>query len=317
MPAPQPDFIQIARQDAAALRDDLTRGLLQDAPAIAPMFFYDALGSKLFEAITLLDEYTSTRSEAAVFERHRDDIAHACGTGHTLVDLGAGNCAKAERLFGPLQPRRYVAIDISVEFLRAALQPLQARHPALPMLGLGMDLHELPALPPQVGEGTRLMFYAGSSIGNFTPDAAAAFLARVREAAPGGALLIGVDLRKPAPRLKRAYDDALGLTAAFNLNLLRHVNRLLGSDFDPAAWRHVARFAATLSRIELHLQARREQRVQWPGGGRSFRAGERLLTEIACKYTVPRFEALLRDAGYAQSRCWVDEPGAFAVFVAR
>ncbi len=317
MPDARPEFIQIAHRDAAALRDELARGLRQDAAVIAPKFFYDALGSKLFEAITLLDEYTSTRSEAAVFERHGDDIAQACGSGHTLVDLGAGNCAKAERLFGRLQPRRYVAVDIAVEFLREALTPLQARHAQLPMLGLGMDLQSLPALPPQVGDGSRLMFYAGSSIGNFSPEAAAGFLRRVREASAGGALLIGVDLRKPAPRLRRAYDDALGLTAAFNLNLLRHVNRLLGSDFEPRAWRHVVRFDGALSRIEMHLQARRAQRVQWPGGERSFRGGERVLTEISCKYTRPRFEALLRDAGYTHSRCWSDEPGAFAVFVAR
>lgn len=315
--ARRPEFIQTSLPDPAAQRDELTRGLLQQRPGIAPKFFYDTLGSKLFEAITALDEYTSTRAEAAILERQLEPIARACGEGHTLVDLGAGNCAKAARLFGRLKPRAYVAVDISVDFLQQALQALQARHPQLPMLGLGMDLEGLPALPPRVGDGSRLMFFPGSSIGNFAPEAAAAFLRRVRAAAPAGALLIGVDLLKPAPLLQRAYDDALGVTAAFNLNVLRHVNRLLGSDFDPPQWRHVALFDAASARVEMHLEARRDLRVQWPGGGRAFRAGDRLLTEIACKYTIESFDALLRGAGYLQTHCWTDAQRGFAVFVAR
>ena len=315
--ARRPEFIQVSRPDATAQRDELASGLLQDRPVIAPKFFYDTLGSKLFEAITVLDEYTSTRAEAAVLEAHLDAIAHACGEGHTLVDLGAGNCAKAARLFGRLKPRAYVAVDISADFLQQALRDLQARHPDVPMLGLGMDLERLPALPPQVGQGARLMFYPGSSIGNFTPEAAVDFLRRVREAAPGGALLIGVDLLKPAPLLQRAYDDALGVTAAFNLNVLRHVNRLLGSDFDPAQWRHLARFDAASARVEMHLQARSDLRVQWPGGSRAFRQGDRLLTEIACKYSVEGFDTLLRRAGYGQTHAWTDPLRSFAIFVAR
>ena len=315
--ARRPEFIQTALPDPAAQRDELVRGLLQERPAIAPKFFYDTLGSKLFEAITVLDEYTPTRAEAEIIEGQLDLVARACGEGHTLVDLGAGNCAKAARLFGRLKPRRYVAVDISVDFLQQALQALQERHPELPMFGLGMDLDSLPALPPQVGEGSRLMFYPGSSIGNFAPEAAAGFLRRVRAAAPGGALLIGVDLLKPAPLLQRAYDDALGVTAAFNLNMLRHVNRLLGSDFDPPQWRHVALFDPASARVEMYLEARRDLRVQWPGGGRDFRLGERLLSEIACKYTIEGFDALLRSAGYVQTHCWTDAQRGFAVFVAR
>ncbi len=315
-PALQADFLQLASARPQALSDELAQGLQPPRPSIAPKFLYDALGSKLFEAITELDEYYPTRTEAAILERHRDELALACGSGHTLVDLGAGNCSKAARLFAALRPSRYVAVDISADFLRQALNELQARHPRLPMLGLGLDFSTALELPPQAGSGTRLMFYPGSSIGNFEPEAAVGFLRRVRAAAPGGALLIGVDLVKPVELLQRAYDDALGLTAAFNLNLLRHVNRLLGSDFDVAQWRHVALFDAAQSRIEMHLEARCDLQVQWPGGRLLRRAGERVHTEHACKYTVEGFDALLRRAGYNRTRCWTDPQRWFAVFVA-
>lgn len=314
---PVADFVQLAALQPAPLRDELAQGLLQPQPAIAPKFLYDALGARLFEAITELDEYYPTRTEASILERHGDALAQACGLGHTLVDLGAGNCAKAAGLFDALRPSRYVAVDISVEFLRRSLQALQSRCPRLPMLGVGMDFSASLQLPPQAGGGTRLMFYPGSSIGNFSPDAAEHFLRRVRTAAPGGALLIGVDLVKPPELLQRAYDDALGVTAAFNLNLLRHVNRLLGSDFDVAQWRHVALFDAARSRVEMHLEARADLQVCWPGASARWRAGERVLTEIACKYTVEAFDALLRRAGYAHTRCWTDAQRWFAVFVAR
>ena len=315
--ARRPEFLQTTLPDAAQLRAELAHGLLRRPASVASKFFYDALGSRLFEAITLLDEYPATRAEAAIFEQHLPAIAEACGPGHTLVDLGAGNCEKAARLFAALRPRRYVAVDISVDFLRESLEVLQARHPQLPMLGLGLDLERPPALPPQAGDGSRLMFYPGSSIGNFSPSAAVVFLRRLREVACGGPLLIGVDLLKPAPDLQRAYDDALGVTAAFNLNLLRHVNRLLSADFEPAQWRHVALFDAAQSRVEMHLEALCDLVVQWPGARRAFQQGERLLTEIACKYDRPGFDTLLREAGYAHTRCWTDARGSFAVFVAR
>ena len=321
MPSPpaatlQAEFLQLPSAQTLSVNDELAQGLLQPQPSIAPKFLYDALGSKLFEAITELDEYYPTRTEAAIFERHRDSLAQACGTGHTLVDLGAGNCAKAASLFGALRPSRYVAVDISVDFLRRALHQLQARHPQLPMLGLGTDFSSTLELPTQAGSGTRLMFYPGSSIGNFEPQAAVEFLRRVRAAAPGGGLLIGVDLLKPAQVLQRAYDDALGVTAAFNLNLLRHVNRRLGSDFDVTQWRHVAMFDATRSRVEMHLEARCVLQVRWPGGVLVRRAGERVHTENACKYSVEGFDTLLRHAGYSRTRCWTDPRAWFAVFVA-
>ena len=172
-------------------------------------------------------------------------------------------------------------------------------------------------LPPEVGTGPRVVFYPGSSIGNFTPAEALAFLRQAREVSQGGALLIGVDLVKPVSVLEPAYDDALGVTAAFNRNMLLHLNRLLGSNFDIAHWRHRARFDTEQSRIEMYLDAMQDQLVQWPGGERLFRRGEAIHTENSYKYSVPGFEALLSEAGFAQIRCWTDPQNWFAVFTAQ
>ncbi len=311
-----PQFVQLHDAHSADPRAELSAGLLANPAAIAPKYFYDALGSSLFDAITELPEYYPTRTEAQILRSHGAEIAAAVGVGRTLVDLGAGNCEKAGRLFATLQPRRYVAVDISVEFLRHSLACLQREHTAMDMVGVGVDFSQSLQLPPEVGDAPRTLFYPGSSIGNFTPQEAQAFLRRVREASPDGNLLIGVDLVKAKAVLDAAYDDELGVTAAFNLNTLAHVNRLLGSDFGLRQWRHVAFFDEARSRIEMHLEARQALTVRWPGGERRFAAGERIHTENSCKYSVESFDALLRRAGYAQTRCWTDERGWFAVFAA-
>jgi L-histidine N-alpha-methyltransferase len=316
-----PTFIQLHRIDDRALADEAAAGLRARPARASPKFFYDALGSRLFDAITELDEYYPTRTEAAIFATHGATIAAqalaATGARPALVDLGAGNCAKAARLLPLLAPRRYVAVDISVEFLRQALDRLQCEHPATEMAGVGLDFSARLKLPPEVADGPALVFYPGSSIGNFAPADALRLLREAHAAAQGGALLIGVDLVKPAAVLEPAYDDALGVTAAFNLNLLKHLNRLLGADFAVADWRHVAFFDAGQSRIEMHLEARRPTRVRWPGGERDFAAGERIHTENSYKWRVPDFEALLMQAGYAGVTHWTDERGWFAVFLAR
>jgi L-histidine Nalpha-methyltransferase len=312
----RPRFVQLHDENGQALREELSAGLLADAAVIAPKYFYDALGSRLFDAITELPEYYPTRTEAQIMRERASEIAAFVGTGRTLVDLGAGNCEKAGRLFATLQPQRYVAVDISVEFLRNALNCLQREHAAMEMVGVGIDFSQSLQLPAEAGDGPRTLFYPGSSIGNFTPQAARAFLQRARTSSPGGNLLIGVDLVKDKAVLDAAYDDQLGVTAAFNLNLLSHVNRVLGSDFAVRDWRHVAFFDRGNSRIEMHLEVRRALTVHWPGGQRSFAAGERIHTENSCKYSVEGFDALLRGAGYARTRCWTDDRGWFAVFAA-
>jgi len=309
-----PRFLQLYREDAAAIRAELAAGLLSPRAALGPKFLYDAIGSTLFEAITLLPEYYPTRTEAAIFARHRHEMAAAIGAIGTLVDLGAGSCEKASRLIPVLQPARYVAVDISADFLADALARLQNAHPQLETWGLGLDFSEALALPPECVEGRPVFFYPGSSIGNFTPPEALRFMRDLRDQARGGGLLIGVDLVKPDALLQAAYDDALGVTAAFNLNLLRHLNHLLGTDFDPVDWQHLAVYNAAESRIEMHLQARRRLQVAWPGATRTFAAGERIHTESSYKYTPAGFGALLSDAGFKVQARWTDEQGWFAVF---
>jgi dimethylhistidine N-methyltransferase len=318
-----PHIVQIEDGSARGLRQGAHEGLLQAEAVIAPKFFYNALGSRLFDAITALDAYYLTRTEAAIFAAHGAAVADAVhtvtGPHPVMVDLGAGNCAKAASLFEVIRPGAYVAVDISVDYLRQSLLALQREHPALDVSGVGMDFSQrlvLPAGLPGVGSGPRLMFYPGSSIGNFAPDQALALLAQMYRASCGGALLIGVDQPKSPQVLQAAYDDALGVTAAFNLNALLNLNSLLGADFRVAQWQHVALYNETASRIEMHLQAREDTLVTWPGGQRVFRAGQRIHTENSYKWSPARFTQLLQDAGFKQVRRWSDPQDAFGVFLA-
>ena len=313
-----PGFIERAATRGIEPRRELEQSLGARAPFIPPKFFYDRLGSALFSAICELPEYYPTRTEAAIFEAHAREIAAAVGQGATLIDLGAGDCAKAARLFDDFAPEQYVAVDISVEFVRHALDCLQRQFPALPMLGVGADFAQQLLLPDAVRGTRRVFFYPGSSIGNFTPAQARQFLRGMRaQVDPAGGLLLGVDLAKPKEIVEPAYDDALGVTAAFNLNALAHVNRLIGADFSVADWRHVALLNEAESRIEMHLEARRDLRVTWQGGERRFRAGDRIHTENSYKYLRADLETMLREAGFLPGHCWTDERGWFALFFAR
>ena len=312
-----PRYLQIQHEDQGAIRAEVLAGLTASSPSIAPKYLYDALGARLFAAITELPEYYPTRTEAAIFATHRDSIAGTVGRVATLVDLGAGNCEKAERLFETLHVGRYVAVDISIEYLRESLARLQHDHPAIEMVGVGTDFSQSLSLPAEAGDGPRTLFYPGSSIGNFTPEKALAFLRQGHAECRGGSLLIGVDLVKPAALLERAYDDSLGVTAAFNRNLLLHVNRLAGTDFDIADWRHVALFNVGQSRIEMHLEAQRATTVRWADGERQFAAAERIHTENSYKWRLPDFQELLAEAGFSASRHWCDSREWFAVLEAK
>src|SRR5690606_14062354 len=246
------------------------------------------------------------------------EIIEAVGLGRTLVDLGAGNCAKAARLIPALQTAHYVPIDISVDFLKQAILPLQQLYPHLPITPLGMDFSQGIELPKSLREERCIFFYPGSSIGNFQPDEAAQFLQRLTAASDQPSdLLIGVDLEKPAHVLEAAYNDALGVTAAFNLNVLRHVNRLLGSDFDTHDWRHIALFNQAEHRVEMHLEARRALTVHWPAHSRRFRQSERIHTESSYKYTKKSLNDLLEHAGYKLCNTWTDANDWFAIVHAR
>ena len=310
-------------QQNARLRRELATGLLQPQASIAPKFFYDRLGSRLFEAITELPEYYPTRTEAAIFSEHLPAIRQALGQGFTLIDLGCGSCGKAGRLFhAGILPSRYVAVDISVDFMRDSLLQLKRELPAIEMTGIGLDFtHEL-ELPDDLPLERRVFFYPGSSIGNFSPPAAGRFLRRLadRTDASGG-LLIGVDLIKDSSLLDAAYDDTLGVTAAFNRNLLRHVNARLDADFDVRDWQHAAFYNAMEARIEMHLEARRALTASWPDtAGRSqrqFATDERIHTENSYKYSPEGFTALLASAGFVDIQTWTDPRCWFALFFAR
>jgi L-histidine Nalpha-methyltransferase len=297
---------------------EILEGLAGSPPAIAPKFLYDQLGSRLFEAITALPEYYPTRTEAALLARHLPAIAAAVPVrGATFVDLGAGSCAKAAELFPHVRPSTYVAVDIAGSFVGDAVARLQRLHPDLPMLAVETDFAAGLELPPSVPRDHRLFFYPGSSIGNFTPDEAVAFLHTVRgEMRDDSVLWIGVDLQKDAALLVAAYDDPLGVTAAFNRNVLLHVNRLAGTDFAIADWRHVARYDERVGRIEMHLEAVRDVQVRWPGGGRAFRCRERIHTENSYKYTTAGFRSVLASADLQPVGHWTDPAGWFAFFVA-
>lgn len=311
-------FIQRNQQDADAIRDELIAGLTAPHAFTSPKYLYDALGSKLFEAICELPEYYPTRTEAAIFDTHASAIAQSIGRGVTLIDLGAGNCAKAARLFLVLQPGQYVPIDISVDFMHEAVARLQQQFPQIEMTAIGMDFSDTLDLPDAVRPEKRLFFYPGSSIGNFTPEEALAFLQRLRNTCQvngraDGGILIGVDLVKKKAILDAAYDDALGVTACFNLNLLQHLNHLLDADFDVRNWRHRGFFNAESSRIEMHLEAKSNHSVHWQGGQRRFERGELIHTENSYKYTQKEFLALLRDAGFGDVQVWTDPQEWFMV----
>lgn len=324
---PEIKLLQLFDWDSPAqnlkLREELAAGLLQPQAAIAPKFFYDPLGSRLFEAITELPEYYPTRTEASIFSEHLPAIGQTLGTDFTLIDLGCGSCGKAGRLFhAGILPARYLAVDISVEFLRDSLQHLQRELPTIEMTGIGLDFTDELQLPGNLPLQRRMFFYPGSSIGNFSPPEARRFLGRLAEQMDGsGGLLIGVDLIKDKSLLDAAYDDALGVTAAFNRNLLRHVNARLDADFDIGDWQHVAFFNTTESRIEMHLEARRALEVGWPEGSRRrirhFSAGERIHTENSYKYSPEGFKTLLTEAGFAEIQVWTDPDAWFALFFAR
>jgi dimethylhistidine N-methyltransferase len=299
--------------DAATIAE-ISAGLLAPQASTSPKYFYDSLGSHLFEAICELPEYYPTRTEAAIFAQYGADMAARIGPGMTLIDLGAGNCAKAASLFPLLQPSQYVPVDIAGDFLQQAAVQLRQRFPNIEITPLVTDLSRPLVLPPSVPAARRQFFYPGSSIGNFTPHDAVAFLRQVREnVGADGGLLIGVDLVKDPAVLDAAYDDAIGVTAAFNLNLLRHLNHLAGADFEPAQWRHVAFFNDAESRIEMHLEARSALTVHWCGGERSFAQGERIHTENSYKYTPESFRSLLWEAGFRVDGTWTDDAHWFAV----
>ena len=311
-------LINELKLDAKAELDSLARGLLAPAASISPKFFYDALGSTLYNAIVLTDEYYPTRTEAAIFETFRNEIAADIGVGKQFVDLGSGDSVKAEKWFASLKPSRYAAIDISESAVMDALSRLAGNPDAPALCGLITDFSRVLDVTAVVEKTPTTFFYPGSSIGNFLPDEAQWFLKQIRAhcQSAGDGLLIGVDTKKDSARLDAAYDDALGVTAAFNLNTLNHVNRLLGCDFDVRDWQHRGFYNESMGRIEMHLEARRALNVKVRGDVRRFDIGQRIHTENSYKYAPDQFKALLLGAGFSSTQLWQDERCDFSVFYA-
>ena len=314
----EPRIVDRLRADAASERRALIEGLRAAPARIAPKYFYDVLGAALYSAICELPEYYLTRTERAIFAENQAEIVAAIGPSTQLIDLGTGDGAKAAMWLAALAPSRYVAVDIATESVRAALTRLAAEFPTVDMLGVVTDFTHGLDLRRELGPGRATFFYPGSSIGNFAPTEARAFLGDIRRhcAETAGGLLIGVDTVKDTTRLDAAYRDSLGVTAAFNRNILRHVNRLLGCDFDHTAFAHVAFYDAGHGRIEMHLEATRDCAVTIDGIARLFAAGERIHTENSYKYEPAAFAAMLRDAGFGAVRLWQDAAGDFAVYYA-
>ena len=300
-----------------ALRHELAQGLLGQPATVSPKFLYDALGSRLFDAITELPEYYPTRTERAIFDAHAPAIGALAGRGRTLIDLGAGNCEKAARLFDVLAPLRYVAVDISVDYLRQALASLQRQHPGIEMVGVGAGFFGVAGAATRSWARRALVVLSGFEHRQL--HAARCTAIPASGASAGWRRRSAADRHRPRQAkavLELAYDDPLQVTAAFNLNLLRRLNALLGCDARIEDFEHVAAVQQAESRIEMHLQARRALTLRWPGGERSLTAGERIHTENSYKYSVQGFERLLRQAGFARTTHWTDERGWFAVFLA-
>jgi len=315
----EPRIVERIVRNAAAERCELVAGLLATPAAIAPKYFYDALGCALYGAICELPEYYPTRTEHAIFREHRNSIAQCAGRGRQFVDLGAGDCRKAIEWLPLLAPARYVAVDFAGDQIEKSLAAIAPDFPQVEMAGIVVDFTQGLDLRADLGRDPVTFFYPGSSIGNFAPAAALAFLRDIRlhcVGRDGSGLLIGVDTPKEKARLDAAYDDALGVTAAFNRNVLRHVNRILGSDFHLEAFAHRAFYNAGAARIEMHLEANSRQTVRIGEGSRTFMAGERIHTENSYKYAPTEFTVMLQDAGFRSVRCWQDADGDFAVFYA-
>jgi dimethylhistidine N-methyltransferase len=311
--------------------EDVRRGLTSRPKTLPPKYFYDELGSHLFDAICLLPEYYLTRAEAEIFARRAAEIVEAAtsgaGVGVTLVELGSGSASKTRRIIEALLERQkrltYVPVDISDAALEASAHALLGDYEHLRVSAYAADYDTaLPRLPPELEDGGRaLVLFLGSNVGNFDRAEARDFLRRLRGVLRAGdRLLLGADLKKDGAVLEAAYDDALGVTAAFNLNLLARINRELGANFSLRDFRHVALYDEAEGRVEMHLESRREQTVSVGALGLEvpFRAGERIHTENSYKYSLEELSALAADAGFGRAHTWLDAGGRFSsnLFVA-
>jgi dimethylhistidine N-methyltransferase len=298
-----------------SMLNEVLAGLAKPHKELSPKFFYDARGCEIFEAICNLPEYYPTRAELSIMRKYSGAMAQVLGCDCTLIEIGCGNTEKTRALLGELAPRVFVAVDIAHAQLEASCNALADEFPHMRVVAVRADFAHEFALPvAALGSGRRTLYFPGSTIGNFTPAEAQAFLARWAPLlGPGGGALIGVDLKKDPAVLNAAYNDAQGVTAEFNLNVLRRINRELGADFDLNAYRHNARYSAGEGRIEMHLKSLKPQRVMLGGHVLEFREGETIHTENSYKYDIAGFQALAQAAGFEARETWTDSERLFSV----
>lgn len=298
------------------IRGDVLAGLTRRPRRLPSKYFYDAAGSALFERICQQPEYYLTRAELALMREHIGAIVDELGADVELVEYGSGSGVKTRLLLEHLQrPVAYVPVEISRSALMASVERLGAALPAVQMLPVCADFTRPVALPRPARPARRsVIYFPGSTIGNFEPRDAVTLLRQMREeAGNGGAALVGVDLVKDAARVEAAYNDAAGVTAAFTLNMLARFNRELAADFDLDAFAHRARYNPMAERIETHIVSRREQAVTVAGQRFHFDAGEAVLVEYSCKYSPASFARLAARAGLRIARTWVDPQGLFSL----
>ena len=300
-----------------SFRDDVFEGLSREQKELPCKYFYDDRGSELFNTICGLDEYYPTRTETALLQAHGREMADLIGPGVCLIEFGCGSLLKTRLLLDALRsPAAFVPIDISADHLLQSAAGLAADYPNLEVLPVVADFTRPVKLPDKARKASenRIGFFPGSTIGNFDHAGAADFLATVADmVGGGGALLIGVDLKKDEDILVRAYDDAQGVTAAFNRNVLERINRELGGCFDIETFRHRALYNGTEGRIEMHLVSEKDQTVTVHDRDFTFTKGETIHTENSCKYHVEEFSSLAAGAGFRSARTWVDGDGLFSL----
>ena len=294
---------------------DVVAGLTATPKRLLPKYFYDGAGSALFEQITELPEYYPTRREIGILEEHAGDIAALIPPGAALVEFGSGSSTKTRKVLSTAASlAAYVPVDISAQFLQQQAAELRREYPKLAVLPVAADFTRPFELPDAVRIMPRVGFFPGSTIGNFEPHEAAAFLRHAgRILGRGATFIVGVDLIKDTQVLQKAYNDPQGVTAKFNLNLLARINRELGAKFNLECFEHHAFFNRERSRIEMHLASLKRQRIKVCGECIDFRAGETIHTESSYKYTVESFGALARGSGWTPVATWLDQHGYFSV----
>jgi L-histidine N-alpha-methyltransferase len=315
--------VHLAADAAATMRRDVRAGLSTDPKELAPKYFYDERGSQLFEQITELPEYYPTRAERSILAERSGEIVSAAGEPQTLVELGSGSAAKTRHLLDAMRDagcmRTYVPVDISEQITHETAEALVGEYPGLAVRGLVCDFeHDLERIPD--GEGSRLIAFLGGTIGNLYPAPRRDFLARLAGLmGPGDRLLLGTDLVKAHDRLEAAYDDASGVTAEFNKNVLRVLNRELGADFDLDAFEHVAIYDAEEARMDIRLRSLAEQTIQVAGLEMAvdFAHGEEMRTEISAKFTYERLAEVYEEAGLAIDGWFTDADCDYALSLAR